>query len=195
MSQIAATPLVRSEARRLNIDLKTVKGTGVGGRITVADVYAAAPPPKATPAAAPPATQAGRGGGRVLTGSAVSTSEAIHEAGRLNVALSTVRGTGPRGEVTADDVRNAAGVPHPQAATYATGLPAFTASGMDPKKLLAVPQPARAAVAAAPTLEAASALAAKYAGMSDAAAREALAADPTVPFNLGGGLIAWPTDD
>ena len=42
----AATPVVRAVARKLGVDLATVKGTGTGGRITPKDVRAAAPAPQ-----------------------------------------------------------------------------------------------------------------------------------------------------
>jgi len=51
------TPLVRKLAADNGIDLSTVKGTGVGGRIRKQDVLAAAAP-KAAPAAAAPAAPA-----------------------------------------------------------------------------------------------------------------------------------------
>ncbi|MCH9816371.1 MAG: 2-oxoglutarate dehydrogenase, E2 component, dihydrolipoamide succinyltransferase [Actinomycetia bacterium] len=49
------TPLVRKLASENGVDLSTVKGTGVGGRIRRQDVTAAAESAKAKPAAAPPA--------------------------------------------------------------------------------------------------------------------------------------------
>jgi len=60
------SPLVRRMAREHNIDLRQVKGTGAGGRITKQDVEAylaartaaaAAAPPPVAPAAAPPAVE------------------------------------------------------------------------------------------------------------------------------------------
>jgi 2-oxoglutarate dehydrogenase E2 component (dihydrolipoamide succinyltransferase) len=65
--QMPLSPLVRKMARDNNIDLRRVKGTGAGGRITKQDVEAylgqqAAPPPQPRPAAPPaqatPAPQA-----------------------------------------------------------------------------------------------------------------------------------------
>ncbi|MFC9954337.1 2-oxoglutarate dehydrogenase, E2 component, dihydrolipoamide succinyltransferase [Streptomyces prasinus] len=47
------TPLVRKLAAEHGVDLSTVKGTGVGGRIRKQDVVAAAEAAKAAPAAAP----------------------------------------------------------------------------------------------------------------------------------------------
>lgn len=53
------SPLVRRLAREHNIDLKTVKGTGAGGRITKADLEALiAGKPAAAPPAAPPSQPA-----------------------------------------------------------------------------------------------------------------------------------------
>lgn len=79
----------------------------------------------------------------------------------------------------------------PRAATPAgpyTGatsdLPAFTASGVDPKVLLRSPAPVRPAIAAAATTAEAYALAQRYAGMSDADAARVLATDMTVPVEL-----------
>lgn len=44
-SHVRATPLVRALANRAGVDLTTVTGTGVGGRITTGDVRAAMPTP------------------------------------------------------------------------------------------------------------------------------------------------------
>ena len=51
---VAATPATRRLARELGVDLKTVGGTGPGGRVLDGDVRAAAPTPRATPGATPP---------------------------------------------------------------------------------------------------------------------------------------------
>lgn len=80
----------------------------------------------------------------------------------------------------------------PRAATTAAGpytgatsdLPAFTASGIDPKVLLRSPAPVRPAIAAAATPAAAYALAQRYAGMTDADAARVLATDMSVPVEL-----------
>lgn len=47
------TPIVRKLAREKGVDISTLKGSGVGGRIRREDVLAAAQKPQATPAAAP----------------------------------------------------------------------------------------------------------------------------------------------
>ncbi|MBZ6305438.1 2-oxoglutarate dehydrogenase, E2 component, dihydrolipoamide succinyltransferase [Streptomyces olivaceus] len=54
------TPLVRKLAAEHGVDLSTVKGTGVGGRIRKQDVTAAAEAAKAAPAAAAPAAPAAK---------------------------------------------------------------------------------------------------------------------------------------
>ncbi|MFC7467719.1 E3 binding domain-containing protein [Actinomadura keratinilytica] len=55
------TPLVRKLASENNVDLGSVKGTGVGGRIRKQDVLAAAEAAKApAPAAAPAAPAAAK---------------------------------------------------------------------------------------------------------------------------------------
>jgi len=56
---VAATPATRRLARELGVDLKTVRGTGPGGRVLDADVRAAASGPRAAPPPAKPATPAG----------------------------------------------------------------------------------------------------------------------------------------
>ncbi|MGY1453882.1 2-oxoglutarate dehydrogenase, E2 component, dihydrolipoamide succinyltransferase [Streptomyces sp. SS8] len=55
------TPLVRKLAAENGVDLSTVKGTGVGGRIRKQDVVAAAEAARAQAAQAPAAAPAGRG--------------------------------------------------------------------------------------------------------------------------------------
>lgn len=80
----------------------------------------------------------------------------------------------------------------PRAASTAAGpytgttgdLPAFTASGIDPKVLLRSPAPVRPAIAAAATAAEAYAIAQRYAGMSDTDAARALATDMSVPVEL-----------
>ena len=50
---VAATPATRRLARELSVDLKTVRGTGPGGRVLDADVRAAASGSRGAPAPAP----------------------------------------------------------------------------------------------------------------------------------------------
>ncbi|HET9925053.1 MAG TPA: dihydrolipoamide acetyltransferase family protein [Methylomirabilota bacterium] len=51
---VAATPATRRVARELGVDLKTVRGSGPGGRVLDTDVRAAASGRRAAPAATPP---------------------------------------------------------------------------------------------------------------------------------------------
>lgn len=67
-------------------------------------------------------------------------------------------------------------------------LPAFTASGIDPKTLMQYPMPVRPAIAAAPTAADAYRIAQKYAGMTDEQAANAVASDPTIPAE---DAFAW----
>jgi pyruvate dehydrogenase E2 component (dihydrolipoamide acetyltransferase) len=53
VSRPLATPRTRAMARRLGVDLATLRGTGDGGRITDVDVERAAAAPVATPTAVP----------------------------------------------------------------------------------------------------------------------------------------------
>ncbi|MBU3865773.1 2-oxo acid dehydrogenase subunit E2 [Streptomyces sp. 4503] len=87
--QHEAVPLVRRLARERGVDLETLHGSGLHGRISRSDVRrAAARQPRA----------------RI-------TPLARRLAGELGVDLSTVSGTGRYGAVRADDVRKAAAGP------------------------------------------------------------------------------------
>ncbi|HLS93422.1 MAG TPA: 2-oxoglutarate dehydrogenase, E2 component, dihydrolipoamide succinyltransferase, partial [Microbacterium sp.] len=57
-AKLYVTPLVRKLAQQKGVDLSTVKGTGVGGRIRKDDVLAAASAPAAAPASSAPAASA-----------------------------------------------------------------------------------------------------------------------------------------
>ena len=93
--RVAASPAARRLAREMDVDLSTVTGTGPGGRITEDDVRsareAAARAPAETPAPAAPASPLAR-----------------KRAKALGVDLSTVKGTGPGGRITKEDVEAAA---------------------------------------------------------------------------------------
>ncbi|MCX5435310.1 2-oxo acid dehydrogenase subunit E2 [Streptomyces sp. NBC_00063] len=89
---VEAGPLLRHLAERRGIELKGLKGSGPGGRVTRTDVEQAV---AATEAAAPPS--------RVR-----ATPLARRLAAELDVDLTTVTGTGKDGAVRATDVREAA---------------------------------------------------------------------------------------
>lgn len=108
--QIRATPVVRRLAREMGIDLAVIQGTGPEGRITEQDVRAFAETSK-KPARAEPQT-------------ATVSPIARRMAQELNVDLAQVQGTGPRGQVTKEDVKQfAAARPAP------AGAPAASADG------------------------------------------------------------------
>ena len=86
-SSVAASPLVRREARRRGIDLARVSGTGSRGQITRADLERAAVPASAT---APAATSAASGATRPAA-SAATGGSAKQRAIRLATARTTIR--------------------------------------------------------------------------------------------------------
>lgn len=105
--QVAASPAARRLAAELGVPLEAVVGSGPGGRITEEDVrraHAALQPAPAAPE--PPA----------------ATPVARALARELGVDLATVRGTGPGGRITKDDVE-AAAARGPAAAPPATPSP------------------------------------------------------------------------
>ncbi|MCI1746747.1 MAG: 2-oxoglutarate dehydrogenase, E2 component, dihydrolipoamide succinyltransferase [Acidipropionibacterium sp.] len=81
-SDVYVTPLVRKLAKEHHIDLATLKGTGVGGRIRKQDVLEAAekakaPAPEPTPAAAPAAAPSPASKGSARTASQQVSAEAV----------------------------------------------------------------------------------------------------------------------
>jgi len=106
------TPLVRRLAEERGVDLRTVHGTGPGGRITRADVTAApqsevaaaspqtreatAPPVAASPVVPPSARTTGR---------VRATPMARRLAAEAGVDLAGVRGTGADGAIRVADIR------------------------------------------------------------------------------------------
>jgi pyruvate dehydrogenase E2 component (dihydrolipoamide acetyltransferase) len=90
------SPLIRQLVSRHHVDLAGVQGTGVGGRITRADVeHVAARRSAAAPA---PAT----------VPRLKASPLARRLAGELGVALAEVRGSGPDGAIGVEDVQRAA---------------------------------------------------------------------------------------
>lgn len=124
------TPLIAAEAARLGVNVSAVAATGTGGRVSLADVRAAAGTayrPTARTAARP------------VTAQATAAS---------NPLVAHARSADPGACAEADR--------HGPAPTLFTGgdLPPVTASGMDPPRLLDVPPEARHALAAATDAEA-----------------------------------------
>ncbi|WBL37109.1 dihydrolipoamide acetyltransferase family protein [Tepidiforma flava] len=111
--RLPASPAARRLAAELGVPLEAVLGTGPGGRITEEDVRrahtalgatAAAPAQSAEPPAATPVARA--------------------LARELGVDLAAVRGTGPGGRITKEDVEAAAARPAPAAPSPAPAAPA-----------------------------------------------------------------------
>ncbi len=92
-----ASPIAQKIARKLGMTLHGIKGTGARGRVSLADVQAAA---KARGLIAVPAP--------VASPTPAAGPAARKLAGDLGVDLSTVTPTGPKGHATKQDVRDAA---------------------------------------------------------------------------------------
>ncbi|AWN30534.1 dihydrolipoamide acetyltransferase family protein [Streptomyces sp. NEAU-S7GS2] len=110
-----AGPLIRHLAEQRGVNLRTLQGSGPGGRITRADIDQAV-----GSAARPPRVRA--------------TPLARRLAGELAIDLSTLTGTGQRGAVRAADVRKAAEAPvhppsRPHSAAPAPSPSAISATG------------------------------------------------------------------
>lgn len=91
-----ATPVAKRIAAEHGLDLAKIQGTGPGGTITKDDVL------RAKPAAEAPRTRPGE------SGRMPASPAARRVAREFNVDLTTVEGTGARGQVTEGDVRRAA---------------------------------------------------------------------------------------
>ncbi len=140
--ELAATPLVRRLAAEYGVDLATVQGTGVCGRIRKADVLAAAGVPKT-----PPSPFLAR-----QTAATAKRFPANPVAAELRARSPELANRAARGDT-------------PEPTLFSTGdLPPFCASGIDPQALLQVPWQARPAVAAAPTQAKAYELVQTYSG-------------------------------
>lgn len=89
---LEATWKARAEAHKLGIDLKSVVGTGPGGRVVAADVARPAAV-KVEPAASPPAK---------------ASPVAAKLAASLQLNLAEIAGSGPQGRIMEEDVLRAA---------------------------------------------------------------------------------------
>jgi pyruvate dehydrogenase E2 component (dihydrolipoamide acetyltransferase) len=110
---VQISPRARYRAGQLNIDLRTVAGSGRQGRITLQDIEQASRPARVVGSG--PAVSI------VPTTTALDAFYASPGAKRLavthSVDLARVRGTGPRGRISRADVARDAGVPLRAAAT------------------------------------------------------------------------------
>ncbi|MGE5596520.1 MAG: 2-oxo acid dehydrogenase subunit E2 [Hyphomicrobiales bacterium] len=112
--RVPASPIARRLAKEAGLALESIAGTGPNGRVTEADVLRAkaAPPVRPAPSAAP-------AGAPVPQREVLASPLARRLAEKLGVDLATVRGSGPGGRITQEDVEAAAAAPRraPAAAT------------------------------------------------------------------------------
>jgi len=111
----AATPLAQRMAQQAGIDLKSVAGSGPGGKVTRADLSGAGAPPSG-----------GDHGGRVF-----ASPLARRLAQQAGIDLSRIHGSGPHGRIVKADLEGAApgapaagrpsGAPGPRPAPAPTG--------------------------------------------------------------------------
>ena len=101
--RIIASPIARRLAKESGLALETVTGTGPGGRIVEADVLAA----KARPATVPPPAAARPVAPGAAPAQVLASPLARRLAEQRGIDLARVRGTGPGGRVTKEDVERA----------------------------------------------------------------------------------------
>lgn len=102
--RIPSSPIARRLAKEAGIAIASLAGTGPGGRITEADVVAARSAPR-LPAGEPTAAP------MAAAREAIASPLARRLAEQLRVDLAAVRGTGPGGRITKEDVEAAASAP------------------------------------------------------------------------------------
>jgi pyruvate dehydrogenase E2 component (dihydrolipoamide acetyltransferase) len=113
--RVVASPLARSKAAELGIELSSITGTGPEGRITASDVETAAkgggnaPKKSGSAAASSPTKPSWTPAPGVIA--ATPTARALAKKAKMD--LSKIVGTGEFGRVTADDVRIATGEKEP----------------------------------------------------------------------------------
>ena len=106
---VYATPMARVAARKAQLDLSTIKGTGEYGRVTLDDVKIALYPFISKM----PLQQTGKDKSSKYSNKnkkpriPFSTPMARALAEKENIDLSTVSGTGDHGRITVDDIKNA----------------------------------------------------------------------------------------
>jgi len=118
--RVIASPLAKKNAEALGLDLSTVAGTGPDGRITAADVEAAASGAAPKKAAAPAAADA-KPSWTPAAGVVAATPMARAAAKKAKIDIATIPGTGEFGRVTVDDVKIATGEKKPEKKKAAKG--------------------------------------------------------------------------
>lgn len=122
-ARIFASPIARRLAKEASLALASLAGSGPGGRVTESDVLAAkAASARLTPAAAAMPAMPVR--------EIVASPLARRLAEELRVDLSRIRGTGPNGRISKEDVEAAAAAPAP--APPPAAQPAAAAGGHQP---------------------------------------------------------------
>lgn len=101
LQPLTATPKARALARQAGVDLATVSGSGPGGRIQAADLTPLTPTPS------PLSSQERGEEAKGVRGEVKATPLARRIAVSEGVDLTTVRGTGPEGTITREDVEQA----------------------------------------------------------------------------------------
>ena len=111
--RVVASPLARSKAAELGLDLSSIVGTGPEGRVTASDVEAAAKGGSTAKKPAAGAVAASKPSWTPASGVIAATPTARALAKKAKIDISTIIGTGEFGRVTADDVRIATGEKEP----------------------------------------------------------------------------------
>ena len=124
-AEVRASPAARRLAKELGVDLVQATGSGPGGRIVEADVQALAATQKAAATATPPAV-----GASAEVRASPLARRLAHERG---VDLTRLRGTGPGGRITEQDVL-AAGQTRPEPQVPAPTAPATPAAPPRPTR-------------------------------------------------------------
>jgi pyruvate dehydrogenase E2 component (dihydrolipoamide acetyltransferase) len=127
--RVVASPLAKKNAEALGIDLRTVTGTGPGGRITAADVENAASGAAPKKAASTSSAAPKKPSWTPAPGVIAATPMARAAAKKAKIDLATIQGTGEFGRVTLDDVKLATGEKKPERKKAAKG------SGSEPVEL------------------------------------------------------------
>lgn len=113
---VKATPIAEKIADKLGVDLATVSGSGIGGKITREDVERSA---------GAPAAASGGNGGRIFV-----SPNARRLAAELGVDVGLVRGSGPKGRILGKDIE-----------AFAATMPKAGAGGFTAAPAPGQPQP------------------------------------------------------